>query len=557
MSQHSGRSRRGLSRRAFLGAGAATGAALLTRSWSSLVSAAPKTTAAASGGAAPWIDATIPQLQAMMAAGQLTSRGLTQGYLDRIQQLNPLLHAVIETNPQAVAIASQLDGERRAGRLRGPLHGIPVIVKDNVATNDSMQTTAGSLAILNNHVPSDAPIVSQMRAAGAIILGKANLSEWANFRGYSYNGWSARGGFTRCPYLLSNDPLGSSSGSAVAAATNLASVTVGTETDGSINAPSNANSAFGLKPTVGRVPGAGIIPISHRQDTAGPITRSATDAAILLGVLSNPAQDFTTVLQRGFLQGKRLGMDEQYFTGDFGNPDVQPTMNIVLDALTSLGAVIVPITTNPLWLTGGDEYTALLYEFKAQIAEYLQTLGHAEAQTLADLITFDSNHCWQEMKYFGQEIFEAAEATSGDLTDPIYVTARDNCIANSRTNGLDLYLSQYNLDALIAPTWAWLYSWAAVAGYPSASLPVGYQAQDAQYTPAGSPVGFTMVVGAWQEAKLLGMMYDLEQELNARKPPTFSGSVPPEPPDAGICTGKPKMHGGTGKLDWRSNKRLV
>jgi amidase len=482
---------------------------------------------------------------------------LTQGYLNRIQELNPLLHAVIETNPQAVAIAALRDNERRAGHLRGPLHGIPVIVKDNIATDDTTQTTAGSLAILNNHVPGDAPIVSQMREAGAVILAKANLSEWANFRGYSYNGWSARGGFTRCPYLLGNDPLGSSSGSAVAAATNLAAVTVGTETDGSINAPSHANSAFGLKPTVGRVPGAGIIPISHRQDTAGPITRTVTDAAILLSVLSSPPVDFTTVLQRGALQGKRLGMDEQYFTGLFGNPDVQPTMDIVLAALTSLGADIVPITTDPWWLTESFEYTALLYEFKAQIAEYLATLQHAEAKTLADLITFDSTHCWQEMKYFGQEIFEQAEATSGDLSDPDYLAARDACIYHSRTIGLDKYLADYNLDALIAPTWAWLYSWAAVAGYPSASLPAGYQLEDAQYTPAGSPVGFTMIVGAWQEAKLLAMMYDLEQELNARKPPTFSGEVPPEPPDAGICTGKPRTHGGTGKVNWRSHKRLV
>lgn len=550
--------RSGLSRRAFLGAGAATGAALLTRSWSSLLRAAPGT-ARPLPGAAPWVDATIPQLQAMMAAGQLTSRELTQGYLARIEDLNPLLHAVIETNPQAVSIAAQRDAERRAGRVRGPLHGIPVIVKDNIATNDAMQTTAGSLALMNSRVPGDAPIVTQLRAAGAIVLAKANLSEWANFRGFSYNGWSARGGFTRCPYVLSNDPLGSSSGSAVAASANLGAVTVGTETDGSINAPANANSAFGLKPNVGRVPGAGIIPISHRQDTAGPITRTVTDGAILLSALSSPFVDFTTALQRGALQGKRLGMDDQYFTGDFGNPDVQPTMDTVLAALTSLGAEIVPVTTDPSWLLEGFELTALLYEFKVQVAEYLATLQHAEARTLADLMTFDTTHCWQEMKYFGQEIFEWAEATSGDLTDPDYVAARDACIFHSQTNGIDKYLSENNLDALIAPTWAWLYSWAAVAGYPSASLPAGYQsAADATpFTPADSPVGFTMIVGKWEEAKLLGMMYDLEQELNARIPPTYLGSVPAEPPSAGICEGKPKMHGGTGKVNWRTGRKVI
>jgi amidase len=549
--------RSGVSRRAFLGAGAATGAALMTRSWSSLLKGASG--ARPLPGAAPWIDATIPQLQSLMAAGQLNSRELTLGYLSRIEDLNPLLHAVIETNPQAVSIAAQRDAERRAGHVRGPLHGIPVIVKDNIATDDAMQTTAGSLALVNSHVPGDAPIASQLRAAGAIILAKANLSEWANFRGFSYNGWSARGGFTRCPYVLSNDPLGSSSGSAVAAATNLASVTIGTETDGSINAPSHANSAFGIKPTVGRVPGAGIIPISHRQDTAGPITRNVTDAAILLSAISSPQVDFTTVLQRGMLQGKRLGMDEQYFTGDFGNPDVQPTMDVVLAALTSLGAEIVPVTTDPTWLTQSYELTALLFEFKAQIAEYLATLQHAEARTLADLMTFDSTHCWQEMKYFGQEIFEWAEATSGDLNDPEYIAARDACNTFSQAQGIDKYLSENNLDALIAPTWAWLYSWAAVAGYPSASLPAGYQsAADATpFTPAGSPVGFTMIVGKWQEAKLLGMMYDLEQELNARIPPTYLGAVPPEPPDAGICTGKPQMHGGTGKVNWRTGRRII
>ena len=532
MTTHAKHLARGVSRRAFLGASAAGGAALLAARWSSPLLASP-TRAAHSGGCdAPWIDATIPQLHALMASRRLSSRELTAGYLDRIEHLNPLLHAVIETNPDALAIAARRDAERRFGRCRGKLHGIPVLVKDNIATHDELETTAGSLALLHSRVRSDAGLVAQLRDAGAVILGKANLSEWANWRGFgSYNGWSARGGFTRCPYVLSNDPIGSSSGSAVATATNLCAVAVGTETDGSIMAPSHANSTFGLKPTVGRVPGAGIIPIAHSQDTAGPMARTATDAAILLGVLSSPAADFTTALHRGALRGARLGIDRKYFDDPFwGFPQAEAVMDRALSALTSLGAELVDVATDPTFLLGPDEFTVLLYEFKVQIAEYLATLRHSRMHTLADLIAFDIAHCPEEMKYFGQEIFEMSEATSGDLTDPVYVAARANCILNARTNGIDGTLQSTTppLDALIAPTWSWLYSFAAVAGYPSISLPAGYLDD-------GSPVGFCFVGTAWQEGKLLGFSYDLEQELQARIPPTFLGSVPPEPPDAGIC----------------------
>ena len=537
-------------RRAFLAASAAGGTALLAGGWPSLGWAVPPSLLSAAKGDGPWVDATIPQLQAMMASGQLTSRELTLGYLARIDTLNPLLHAIIETNPQAVSIATQRDNERRAGRLRGPLHGIPVLLKDNIATGDTMQTTAGSLALVNSRVPGDAPLVRQLRDAGAVILGKANLSEWANFRGFSYDGWSARGGFTRCPYVLGNDPLGSSSGPAVAVAASLCAVAVGTETDGSIMAPSHANSTFGLKPTVGRVPGAGIIPLARSQDTAGPMTRCATDAAILLGALSSPAVDFTTALRRGALRGKRLGVDWRYFEDPFwGLPDALPIMETVLQVLQDLGATLIDITTDPEWLLTSNELDVLLFEFKAQVGEYLATLGHCEARTLSDLITFNSTHCWQEMKYFGQELFEWADATSGDLTDPTYVAARQFCIQKSRVEGIDAALAGYSLDALIAPTWSWLYSFAAVAGYPSVSLPAGYMDD-------GSPVGFCFVGGAWQEAKLLGFAYDLEQELDARVPPTWLGSVPSEPPEAGICVGKPKPHGGTGNVNWRSRRML-
>jgi amidase len=486
----------------------------------------------------PLFDATIPELQKLMATGRLTSRELTQSYLARIGRLNPLLHAVIETNPQAVSIAARLDNERRRGRIRGPLHGIPIIVKDNIAADDTMQTTAGSLALVRSRVPGDADLVRQLRQAGAVILGKANLSEWANFRGYgSYNGWSARGGFTRCPYLLSNDPLGSSSGSAVAAAASLCSAAVGTETDGSIMAPSDHNHVFGLKPTVGLVSGQGIIPIAHSQDTAGPIGRTVTDAAILLGALKGGFGDYLNTLTRGALTGARIGVDMKYFTDDFwGFPPTYPIMTQVLDAMKGLGATLVDVSTDPSFLMNNDEWNVLLYEFKVQIAEYLATLGHTPERTLTDLIAFNISHCPEEMKYFGQEIFEAADATSGDLTDPVYTAARAGCIENSRVNGIDGWLASVDppLNVLVAPTWSWLYSVAAVAGYPSTSLPVGFLDD-------GSPVGFCMISGAWQEAKLLGYNYDLEQELNAQVPPQYAGSVPPEPPDAGICSGTPKM----------------
>ncbi len=554
---------RGVTRRTFLGASAATGAALVAGKWSALLGAATTSVPYAD---APWIEATIPQLQGMLNANQLTSRELVQGYLARIGALNPMLGAVIETNPQATAIASQMDNERRAGHVRGPLHGIPVLVKDNIATNDTMQTTAGSLALVNSQVPADAPLVANLRAAGAVILGKANLSEWANWRGWdSISGWSARGGFTVCPYVLADNPWGSSSGSAVSSATNLTAIAVGTETDGSIMAPSHANSAFGLKPTVGRISGTGIIPIAHSQDTAGPITRTATDAALLLSVLSDPAHPFSVTLEKGALNGVRLGMDPKYFDSWFwGSPYFKPVVDQVLLALQDLGAILVEIDTDPTFLLGSDELTVLEYEFKVQVAQYLATLKHCQAKTLADLIEFDSTHCWQEMFYFGQGIFETSEGTSGDLTDPVYVTARQNSILNSRTNGIDKALTDNNVEALIAPTWTALYSFAAVAGYPSISVPAGYMPNEvigapwdpnAVLTHKGSPVGFCFLGGAWQEAKILRYAYDLEQYMQARRQPQF---LPPPAPvygNAGYCTGTPKFHGGTGNVDWRAKAR--
>ncbi len=495
--------------------------------------------AAALGSHDPIIEATIPELQALMASGTLSSVELTRKYLSRIGTLDHLLSAVIQTNPDALTIAAQLDAERQAGRLRGPLHGIPVLVKDNIATDDQMETTAGSLALVGSKVPADAVIVQQMRAAGAVILGKANLSEWANFRGFApFNGWSARGGFTRDPYRLDFDPCGSSSGSAAASAANLCAVAVGTETDGSIVCPSGNNLVVGLKPTVGLVAQDGIIPIAHSQDTAGPICRTVTDVAILLGILQSPfgevlghklPRDYTKFLRRGALRGARIGIDRRYFKiGYGGEADIINVVEPALQVMQSLGATLVTTDSGDSRAYSDAEFTVLLYEFKGQIADYLSTLGNTSMRTLADLIAFDIAHCPQEMKYFGQEIFEMSEATSGDLTDPIYVAARALSLQLSRAEGIDAALQRDNLDAIIAPSYSFASSPAAVAGYPNISIPVGL-------TTHGKPAGIWMYGTFLHEPELIGFAYDLEQQLQARTPPHYRGEVPPEPPDAGIC----------------------
>lgn len=519
-----------VSRRKFIGTTALGSAALLTGGITSLVSRS-----ASAAHDFEFLEATIPDLQAAMAAGQVSSKDLVKGYLDRIQALNSLLHSVIETNPNAISIAQHLDNERRKGTVRGPLHGIPILVKDNLATDDNMQTTAGSLALVNSHVPADAVLVAQLRAAGAVILGKANLSEWANFRGFApFNGWSARGGFTRDPYLLDFDPCGSSSGSAVAAATNFCAATVGTETDGSVVCPSGNNLIVGLKPTVGLVSQDGIIPIAHSQDTAGPMCRTVTDVAIMLGVMQTPTSDYTPFLQRGALNGARIGIDQRYFTEDYGGePDLVAVAQQGLDVMQQLGAILVLTDTGDPFADDfkfyDDELTVLLYEFKGQIADYLATLTHTNMRTLADLIAFNIAHCEEEMKYFGQEIFELSEQTSGDLTDPIYLAARMANLIFAQ-GGINGALQRDKLDAIVAPTYSFASSPAAVAGYPDLSIPVGL-------TPEGKPAGLWMYSGALSEGTLIGLAYDLEQEISPRSQPEFLGAVPPEPPDAGICSG--------------------
>ncbi|HEX4696936.1 MAG TPA: amidase family protein [Candidatus Udaeobacter sp.] len=482
-----------------------------------------------------------------MASGQLNSRELTHGYIRRIQSLNPLLHSVIELNPNAIAIATQLDAERRRGSIRGPLHGIPLLVKDNIATDDQMQTTAGSLAIYGSRVPGDAVIIQQLRAAGAIILGKSNLGEWANFRSnipvYPLAvGWSARGGDTKNAYDLSYTSWGSSAGSGNGTAANLCAAAIGTETDGSITGPSAVENIVGLKPTLGLVSQDGIVPIAHEQDTAGPMARSVTDVAILLGVLQSPwgevighqlPNDYTEFLDPNALDGARIGRDIRFFCYSYygsGIPGDELTVAFAehaLDVMESLGATIVDTDTGDVFAYNGDESTALLYEFRAQIADYLATLTHTNMRTLADLIAFNDAHCTQEMPYYGQEVFLLAEMFPGYPTAPAYIAARTHARAAARS-GIDDALAAQDLDAIVAPHLT-NSTGPAVAGYPNLSLPVGIR-------DSGRPAGMLMYSTFLHEPQLIGFGYALEQALNVRQQPQFLGSIIPIP-NADLCTG--------------------
>src|SRR5881398_888786 len=526
----------GITRRKFIGAAAGGSAALLTGGLASLL----RPTASAAGF--QFVEATIPQLQAAMASGALTSAGLTMGYINRIQSLNPTLHAVIELNPNAVAIATALDNERRAGNVRGPLHGIPLLVKDNIATKDNMQTTAGSLAIYGSQVPADAPLIQKLRAAGAIILGKANLGEWANFRDDEVEtyplavGWSARGGSTNNAYDLSYTSWGSSSGSGAGAAANLCAAAVGTETDGSITGPSAVENIFGLKPTLGLISQDGIVPISHQQDTAGPMARSVTDVAILLGIMQSPQSDYTPLLQRGALNGKRIGRDVRYFNYSYygsGIPGDELTVDFANNALSvmhDLGATIVDTDTGDVYAYNGDEFTALLYEFRAQIADYLATLTHTDMHTLADLIAFNDAHCVQEMPYYDQDVFLLAEQFPGYPDDPAYIAARTHARTAARS-GIDSVINS-GVDAIVAPHLT-NSTGPAVSGYPNLSLPVGIRDN-------GRPAGMLMYSTFLHEPQLIGFGYALEQALNVRQQPQFLGSIIPIP-NGGFCTGQPRQ----------------
>jgi amidase len=531
-----------VTRRKFIGTTALSSAALLSGGITSLL----RQSASAAGGF-DFVEKSILELQAAMASGQLTSRDLTHGYIGRIQSLNPLLHSVIELNPNAMAIAAGLDNERRRGQVRGPLHGIPLLVKDNIATDDQMQTTAGSLAIYGNHVPGDAVIIQQLRAAGAIILGKSNLGEWANFRDDEAEtyplavGWSARGGSTINAYDLSYTSWGSSSGSANGAAANLCSVAVGTETDGSITGPSAVENIVGLKPTLGLVSQDGIIPIAHEQDTAGPMARSVTDVAILLGVLQSPfgevlghqlPSDYTQFLDPNALDGAVIGRDVRFFDYSYygsGIPGDELTVAFAETALTvmeSLGATVVDVDTGDVFAYTDDEFTALLYEFRAQIADYLATLTHTNMRTLADLIAFDDANCPQEMPYYDQDVFLLAEQFPGYPNDPAYIAARTNARTSARS-GIDSVINS-GVDAIVAPHLT-NSTGPAVAGYPNLSIPVGIR-------DSGRPAGMLMYSTFLHEPQLIGFGYALEQALNVRQQPQFLGSIIPIP-NGGFCTG--------------------
>ena len=532
----------GVTRRMFLRAAAVGSASALAGGFGPIAIDA----AAARASDAVWLEKTIPELQALMDAGALTSVELTRAYIRRIAELDPLLNAVIEVNPNAVALAARLDVERRLrGELRGPLHGIPILIKDNIATDDAMETTAGSLALLHSKVPADAFVVRRLREAGAVILGKSNLGEWANFRGFNpfgFYGWSARGGATRNPYLLNYTAFGSSSGSAVAPAANLCAAAVGTETDGSIVGPSNANLVVGMKPTLGLISQRGIIPISHEQDTAGPMGRTVTDVAVLLGVLQSPSgrvaqhtlpRGYTQFLRRGALAGKRIGIDRRFYDqydvyGFPGDDDTLPYFDHAVAAMAGLGATIVDTDTGDPFAYGGDEFTALLYEFKAHVEEYFSTLSRTRMRTLDDVIAFNVDHCKAEMPYYGQEILEMSQATGGDLANADYQAARARA-RQAAQSGINVAMAGQHLDAIVAPHLTNT-SAPAVSGYPSLALPVGL-------TPAGKPAGMLMYGSFLDEPELLAFAYDLEQALAVRRPPQMLGTVS-DPPNAGLCDAK-------------------
>jgi amidase len=525
--------RAGLERRDFLLTGAAAGALALLRSPSARAETTP---------ASELEEATIADLQERMRSGALTAESLTQSYLDRIAALDrrgPALRSVIESNPDALGTAKALDRERREKGPRGPLHGIPVLVKDNLDTADRMETTAGSLALVGARPPRDSFVVERLREAGAVILGKANLSEWANIRSdHSSSGWSARGGQCRNPYVLDRNPCGSSSGSGVAVSANLCAVAIGTETDGSIVCPSNANGIVGIKPTVGLVSRSGVIPISHTQDTPGPMARTVKDASILLTAIhgvdsrdaasaagaGRPREDYR--LDEGALRGARIGVHRKAFGF---HPEVDRIMEESLVALTKAGAMVIdPADIPHVGEYDDSELEVLLYELKADMNAHLGSLGAgAPVKSLADVIAFNEAHHAEEMPFFGQELFVKAEA-KGPLTDKTYLDALEKCRRLSRREGLDAVMDEHQLDAIVAPTGgpAWVTDCvngdhfgggsstpAAVAGYPAVSVPAGFVFD--------LPVGISFMGRAWSEARLIGIAYAFEQATRVRRPPRF------------------------------------
>lgn len=491
----------------------------------------------------------VSSLQARMESGSVTSRSITALYLGRIEELNrqgPNLRAIIETNPDALDIADQLDAERAEGRVRGPLHGIPVILKDNIDTADRMVTAAGARVLAENVAAQDSWVASRLRVAGAVLLGKANLSEWANFRSTrGSSGWSGRGGQTRNPYSLDRNPSGSSSGSAVAVAANLCPLSVGTETNGSVISPASVSGIVGFKPTVGLVGRSGIIPISESQDTAGPMARTVRDVAVLLGALTgidprdaatqasagNAHTDYTTFLDAAGLGGARIGVVRSALGYHEG---VDRIAEAALDQLREAGATLVEIETLITADIGADEFNVLLYEFKDGVNRYLAgTPSNVAVRTLEDVIAFNRANADETMPYFGQEILVQAQEKGG-LDSPEYVQALANVRRATRADGIDRALNEHRLDALVAPAEgaAWTtdlvngdryisggngYGPAAMAGYPSITVPMGFV--------SGLPIGLCFFAGAWAEPQLLRLAYAYEQATRHRAAPTFAESL--------------------------------
>lgn len=489
-------------------------------------------------------EVTIEELQMSMKNGELNSVQICEKYLERIKEVDPILKSVIEINPDALDIASRLDKEREEGKARGPLHGIPLLFKDNIDTADKMQTTAGSLALEGNLAPQDAFIIKKLRTAGAVILGKTNLSEWANFRSdNSSSGWSGRGGQVRNPYCLDRSPCGSSSGTGAAVAANLCAIGIGTETNGSVVCPSGVNGVVGIKPTLGMWSRQGIIPIAHSQDTAGPMARTVKDAAILLGALAefdpNDAEthidkgeiytDYTQFLNGESLAGMRIGIASEMIGF---NSKVDVLFKEAVKSLKSLGAEIIEETKfehRRKW--GKPSYEVLLYEFKADLNKYLAEHPKAKVQSLEEIIEFNKKNADKEMPWFDQEIFELAQS-KGDLTSEEYLTALKDSKKFAGKEGIDAVMKKNNLDAVIAQTNgpAWTIDWingdhfsggssspAAISGYPNITVPMGFI--------KGLPVGISFFGKAWSEPKLLKIAYAFEQATKHRKAPDFMKTI--------------------------------
>ncbi|UCH25661.1 MAG: amidase [Trueperaceae bacterium] len=487
---------------------------------------------------------SITELQDQMEQAELTAAELSEAFLQRIDEIDragPTLRSVIEVNPDAIAIADKLDQERRTQGPRGPLHGVPILVKDNIDSADRMMTTAGSLALEGNIAPRDAFVVEKLRQAGAVLLGKTNLSEWAYFRSTrGCSGWSSRGGQVRNPYALDRNPCGSSSGSGVAVAANLCTASIGTETDGSIVCPSSTNGIVGIKPTIGLVSRSGIVPIAHSQDTAGPMARSVSDVAAVLTALvgydardpitregvGKEAADYCQYLDPDGLKGARLGVARNYFDR---HEKADAIIEDAIEELKSLGAIIVdPVDFSSLGLFIEPEFELLLYEFKADLNNYLADHPKAKVRSLEDVISFNRANAEVMMPYFRQELLELAQS-KGDLKEEAYLEAKRECLRLSRTEGIDKAVREHHLDAIIAPTNgpAWSIdpivgdhilggcsSPAAMAGYPHITVPAGYA--------YGLPIGLSFFSSAYQEGKLIRYAYAFEQATRVRRPPSFA-----------------------------------